>query len=325
MRRGLIAACVLGGLGLADAAQAQDAIKIVVPFAAGGPVDTAARLLAEGMQGPLGTNIVIENRGGGGGVIAADLVARAPADGKTLLMGSQGAHVISAVLQPHVRYDPAKSFEPIAMMGSVPTLLIVNRDLPAKTFQELVALAKSRKLSYGSAGAGTTMNIAGEQINAGAKIQIAHIPYRGVAPAIPDLIAGRLDLIPADPPVLLPLVQAGSVRPMVVFGTQRLASLPDIPTTVELGYADMIMENWYGLLGPAGLPADVAANLEKAALAAIASPKIQEHMRKGELTGTLNREQFRARIERDLAFWRPTLQKLGISVQGDTPAAAPAR
>ena len=193
-------------------------------------------------------------------------------------------------------------------MGSVPTLLVVNKDLPAKTCQDLVALAKTRKLSYGSAGAGTTMNIAGEQINAGAKIQIAHIPYRGVAPAIPDLIAGRLDLIPADPPVLLPLVQAGSVRPMVVFG-----------------YPDMIMENWYGLLAPAGLPADVAASLEKAALAAIASPKIQEHMRKGELTGTLNREQFRARIERDLAFWRPTLQKLGISVQGDAPAAAPQR
>ena len=133
MRRGAIALCLLVGLSLTGTAQAQDAIKIVVPFAAGGPVDTAARLLAEGMQGPLGTNIVIENRGGGGGVIAADLVARAPADGKTLLMGSQGAHVISAVLQPHVRYDPAKSFEPIAMLGSVPTLLIVNRDLPAKT------------------------------------------------------------------------------------------------------------------------------------------------------------------------------------------------
>jgi tripartite-type tricarboxylate transporter receptor subunit TctC len=325
MRRALIALCMLAGLSLAGAAQAQDAIKIVVPFAAGGPVDTAARLLAEGMQGPLGINIVIENRGGGGGVTAADLVARAPADGKTLLMGSQGAHVISAVLQPHVKYDPAKSFDPIAMMGSVPTLLVVNKDVPAKTFQELVALAKTRKLSYGSAGAGTTMNIAGEQINAGAKIQVAHIPYRGVAPAIPDLIAGRLDLIPADPPVLLPLVQAGSVRPMVVFGTQRLAALPDIPTTVELGYPDMVMENWYGLLAPTGLPADVAANLEKAALAAIGSPKIQEHMRKGELTGTLNSQQFRARIERDLAFWRPTLQKLGISVQGETPAAAPAR
>src|SRR5262245_13650511 len=196
MRRGLIALGVLAALSFAGAARAQDAIKIVVPFAAGGPVDAAARLLAEGMQGPLATNIVIENRGGGGGVIAADLVARAPADGKTLLMGSQGAHVISAVLQPHIKHDPVRSFEPIAMMGAAPTLLIVNRDLPARTFPELVALAQSRKLSYGSAGAGTTMNIAGELLNAGAKVQIAHIPYRGVAPAIPDLIAGRLDILP---------------------------------------------------------------------------------------------------------------------------------
>jgi tripartite-type tricarboxylate transporter receptor subunit TctC len=320
-----VALCASVILGLAGAAQAQEPIKIVVPFAAGGPVDTAARLLASEMQGPLGINIVVENRGGGGGTIATDLVARAPADGKTLLMGSQGAHVISAVLQPHIKYDPSKSFEPLAMIGAVPTLLIVNLDLPAKSFQDLIALAKTRKLTYGSAGPGTTMNIAGELINSGARVQIAHIPYRGAAPAIPDLIAGRLDLIPADPPVLLPLVQAGSVRPMVVFGTQRLAALPDIPTTVELGYPDMIMENWYGLLAPAGVPADTLASLEKAALAAIASPKIQEHMRKGELTGTLNGKQFRARIERDMAFWRPTLEKLGISVQGDTPAPAPAR
>jgi tripartite-type tricarboxylate transporter receptor subunit TctC len=325
MRRWLIAFCILVGLSPVGAARAQDAIKIVVPFAAGGPVDAAARLLAEGMQAPLGTNIVIDNRGGGGGVIAADLVARAPADGKTLLMGSQGAHVISAVLQPHIKHDPVRSFEPLAMMGAVPTLLIVNRDLPVKSLQELVALAKSRKLTYGSAGAGTTMNIAGELLNAGAKVQIAHIPYRGVAPAIPDLIAGRLDLIMADPPVLLPLVQAGTVRPLAVFGAHRLAALPDIPTTVELGYPDMIMENWYGLLAPAGTPVDVVATLERAALAAIDSPKVQEHMRKGELTGTLDRQQFRARIERDVAFWRPTLAALGISVQGDAPAAAPQR
>jgi tripartite-type tricarboxylate transporter receptor subunit TctC len=321
MRRGWVALCVLATLCLAGSARAQDSLRIVVPFAAGGPVDAAARLFAEGMQGALSTNIVIENRGGGGGVIAADLVARAPADGKTLLMGSQGAHVISAILQPHVKHDPVRSFDPVAMMGAVPTLLVVNRDLPAKTFQEVLALSKTRKLTYGSAGPGTTMNIAGELINSGAKVSIAHIPYRGVAPAIPDLIAGRLDLIPADPPVLLPLVQAGTVRPMAVFGTRRLAALPDIPTTVELGYPDMIMENWYGLLAPAGVPADVLASLEKAALATIATPKVQEHMRKGEITGTLDRREFRTRIERDMAFWRPTLEKLGISVTGDAPAA----
>ena len=192
------------------AAQAQDTVKIVVPFAAGGPVDAMARLLAQEMQGPLGISIVVENRAGGGGVIAADAVSRAPADGKTLLMGSQGAHVITAVLQPHVKYDPVKSFDAIAMVGASPTLLVANPQLPFKDFKDLVALAKSRNLSYASAGPGTTMHIAGELINTGAGIKIAHVPYRGVAPALPDLIAGRLDVVPADAPVLLPLVQANS-------------------------------------------------------------------------------------------------------------------
>ena len=273
----LLLAAALG----CSSAQAQDTIRLVVPFAAGGPVDAMARLLAQEMQGPLGATIVIENRGGAGGVTATDLVARAAPDGKTLLMGSQGSHVISGLLQSgHVKYDPAKSFDAIAMVGATPVLLVANPQLPFKDFKELVALAKSKNLSYGSAGAGSTMNIAGELINAGAGIRVTHVPYRGVGPALPDLIGGRLDLIPADPPVLLPLVQAKTIRPVIVMGPKRLAALPDIPTTVELGYTDMIMENWYGLLAPKGLPPDVAAKLEKAALTAIASPAIQELMKK---------------------------------------------
>ena len=132
-----------------------------------------------------------------------------------------------------------------------------------------------------------------------------------------------LDLIPADPPVLLPLVQAKTIRPVIVMGPKRLAALPDIPTTVELGYTDMIMENWYGLLAPKGLPPDVAAKLEKAALTAIASPAIQEHMKKGELTGTLNRAQFTARVASDVERWGPMIKTLGITDQGDAPAAQP--
>jgi tripartite-type tricarboxylate transporter receptor subunit TctC len=321
---GALLAVALGCNGAQNSAQAQETIKFVVPFAAGGPVDAMARLLAQEMQGPLGANIVVENRGGAGGVTATDLVSRAPADGKTLLVGSQGSHVISGVLQTHVKYDPAKSFDAIAMVGSVSMLLVANPQLPFKDFKELIALAKTKDLSYGSAGAGSTMNIAGELINASAKVKIAHVPYRGVGPALPDVIAGRLDLLPADPPVLLPQVQAKTVRPVAILGPKRLASLPDVPTTAELGYPDIAMDNWYGLLAPAGLPPDVAAKLEKAALAAIASPTIQAHMKKGELSGTLNRAQFTARVARDVAHWRPMIAKLGISAQGDSTAPAPA-
>jgi tripartite-type tricarboxylate transporter receptor subunit TctC len=317
--RVLAAALTASGLYISAPVRAADTIRIIVPFAAGGPVDAMARILAQEMQAPLDANIVVENRGGGGGVIGTEIVARAPPDGKTLLVGSQGSHVVSGLLQPHVSYDPAKSFEPIGMAGSVPLLLIANPGLPVTNFKELVALAKTRKLSYASAGAGSVMNIAGELMNLGAGISTTHIPYSGVAPALNDLIAGHVDLIPADPPVLLPHVQNKSVRALALFGTKRLASLPDIPTTVELGYSDMIIENWYGVIAPAGIPEDVADRLEKAFLIAVNTPLVQQHMKIGELTGTLNRREFKARVEHDVAYWRPTLKKLGISVQGNAP------
>jgi tripartite-type tricarboxylate transporter receptor subunit TctC len=327
MRRWSIAvraAAVLAILGCVAAARAEETIRVVVPFAAGGPVDAMARLLANEMQRPLGATIIVDDRGGAGGVIGTELVARAPADGRTLLVGSQGSHVISALLRDDLKYDPVKSFAPIAMVGHVPMLLVVSPDSPAADFKTLLALARTQKLTYGSAGPGTVMNIAGELIKSGAHVRITHVPYRGVALALPDLIAGRLDLLPADPPVLLPLVAAKKLRPIAVFGTERLAALPDVPTTVELGYPDMVMENWYGLLAPSGITPDLAARLEAAALTAIKSPKIQQHMRDGELRDTLDAAGFRARIARDIAFWGPMIKQLGISTSGSSEAAPPA-
>jgi tripartite-type tricarboxylate transporter receptor subunit TctC len=307
-------------LGFAAAARAQETIRVVVPFAAGGPVDAMARLLANEMQQPLGATIIVDDRSGAGGVIGTEAVARAAADGRTLLVGSQGSHVISALLRDDLKYDPVKSFAPIAMVGHVPMLLVVSPDSPVADFKALLALAKSKKLTYGSAGPGTVMNIAGELINSGAHVSITHVPYRGVALALPDLMAGRLDLLPADPPVLLPLVAAKKLRPIAIFGTERLAALPDVPTTVELGYPDMIMENWYGLLAPAGIAPQMAARLEAAALTAIRSPKIQQHMRDGELRDTLDAAGFKARIAHDVAFWGPMIKKLGISTTGGEAA-----
>jgi len=313
MRR-LTIALLVAVLGLAAPARADETIRIVVPFAAGGPVDAMARLLANEMQQPLGANVIVDDRAGAGGVIGTELVSRAAPDGKTLLVGSQGSHVISALLRQDLKYDPVTSFAPIAMVGRVPMLLVVSPDFSAADFKALVALAHTRRLTYGSAGPGSTMNIAGELVNAGAHLSITHVPYRGIALALPDLMAGRLDLLPGDPPVLLPLVAAKKIRPLVVFGPERLAALPDVPTTVELGYPDMIMENWYGLLAPAGIAPDKAAKLEAAALAAIQAPRIQQAMRDGELRDTLEAKGFKARIEHDVAFWRPMIKQLGISL-----------
>ncbi len=312
MRRLTIALLLV--LGFTGAASADETIRIVVPFAAGGPVDAMARLLANEMQAPLGANVIVDDRAGAGGVIGTELVSRAPPDGRTLLVGSQGSHVISALLRQDLKYDPVKSFAPIAMVGRVPMLLVVSPDFPAADFKAMVALAQTRKLTYGSAGPGSTMNIAGELVNAGAHLSITHVPYRGIAVALPDLMAGRLDLLPGDPPVLLPLVAAKKIRPLVVFGSERLAALPDVPTTVELGYPEMIMENWYGLLAPAGIAPEVAAKLEAAAVTAIKSPRLQQAMKDGELRGALDAKGFKARIAHDVAFWRPMIKQLGISM-----------
>ena len=296
----------------APPARAQETVRFVVPFAAGGPVDTMARLLANSMQGPLGSTIIVDDRGGAGGVIATELVSRAPADGRTLLFGSQGSHVVAAALRTDLKYDPVKSFAPIVMIGHVPMVVVVTPESPVKDLKGLIELAKTRKLNYGSAGPGSTMNLALELVNYGAHVSITHIPYRGFSVALPDLLANRLDTLAADPPVVLPLIAAKKVRALAVLGTERLASLPDVPTAVELGYPDMVMENWYGVLAPAGIAPDLAKKLETAALTAIKAPRMQQAMKEGETTGTLDAAGFKARIEHDVAFWGPMIKKLGI-------------
>jgi tripartite-type tricarboxylate transporter receptor subunit TctC len=301
-------------LSLSGVAAAADTIKVVVPFAAGGPVDTLARLVASDMQTRLNTEMVIENRGGAGGVLATEQVARASADGKTLLFASSGSHVISAALRTgQLSYDPVKSFAPIAFVGAVPMLVIVSPDYPAKTLAELIAKAKTDKLSYASAGAGSTMHIIGELINAEAGIKTTHVSYKGVAPALNDLLGGHIQLLSADLPVLEPLVKSGKVRALALFATERTPLLPDLPTSAELGYPRMLMNNWYGMLAPAGLPANVQAMLEKAMLEAMKSPIVSQRLAAGGVVGGTDGKGFAERLARDAAYWGSELKKLGIS------------
>jgi tripartite-type tricarboxylate transporter receptor subunit TctC len=308
---GATLALLLGAM----AAQA-DTIKVVVPFAAGGPVDTLARLIASDMQTRLATEMVIENKGGAGGVLATEFVARSPADGKTLLFASSGSHVISAALREgKLSYDPVKSFAPVAFVGAVPMLVIVSPDYPAKTLAELIAKAKTDKLSYASAGAGSTMHIIGELINSEAKIKTTHVPYKGVAPALNDLLGGHIQLLSADLPVLEPLVKSGKVRALALFAAERSPLLPDVPTSAELGFPRMLMNNWYGMLAPAGTPAAVQASLEKAMLEAMKSPKVSQRLAAGGVGGATDGKVFRERLEREMAFWGPELKKLGIAAE----------
>jgi tripartite-type tricarboxylate transporter receptor subunit TctC len=306
-------ALVLAVLFLGGASHAET-VKIVVPFAAGGPVDQLARILAQSLHAPLDADVIVENRGGAGGALGSEVVARASPDGRTMLLASLGSQVISPTLKPPPGYDAVKSFAPIVLVGSVPSLLVVGPKPQVSSLAELIAKAKQgQAMSYASAGPGTTMNIAGEMLNAAAGLKITHIPYRGAGPAINDLLGGHVDMLNADFPVLLPLVQNGSVHALALYGSERSPLLPNVPTTAELGFPDMIMENWYGIFLPAGAAPDVQAKLERALLDAIATPAVQERLAANGVRGTLDRAAFKPKLEKDFVYWQAAIKRLGIT------------
>jgi len=296
-------------------AHAADQIKLVVPFAAGGPVDLIARTIAGGLPARLNAEVIIENRGGAGGVIATELVAKAVPDGHTPLQASLGSHVLSAALRPQLNYDPIKSFTPIVLVGVVPSLLVVSAKSKIGSLADLLVDAKRKTLSYGSAGPGTTMNIAAELFNSITGVKTTHVPYRGAGPALNDLLGGHLDIIIADTPVLLPLVSTNAVRRLALFATERSPLIPEVATTRELGFPEVVMENWYGVLAPAGLAPAMRVTLEKAILDVLATLDVKERLAAGGLHGARDSEGFKARLASDVAYWAPEVKKLGISAE----------
>lgn len=298
---------------LATSPAAAETVKIVVPFAAGGPVDQLARILANGLGPKLNANVIVDDRGGAGGAIGCEVVARATPDGNTVLLASLGSFVLSPILKPPTAYDPVKSFEPVMRVGAVPSLLVANNELGIVSLPQLINKAKVQKLTYGSAGPGTTMNIALEMLNAAAGVKITHVPYRGAAPAINDLLGGHVDVLNADLPVLLPLVQAGKVKALALFADQRSLLMPDLPTTAELGLPSVIMENWYGVLLPAGTPTAVRDKLEQALFDVIATPEIKQRLASNGMHDKLGHEAFAAQLAKEFATWPDTIKKLGIT------------
>jgi tripartite-type tricarboxylate transporter receptor subunit TctC len=299
-------------LPLAAPASAET-VKFVVPFAAGGPVDTMARLVTSELGPKLGVDVIVDDRGGAGGAIAGEFVAHATPDGTTVLFGSFGSTVLGPILKPPASYDPVKSFEPVMRIGATPSLLVVNNELGVTTMSELIAKAKQQKLTYGSAGAGTTMNIAVEMLNNAAGVKITHVPYRGAAPAITDLLGDHVDMLNADLPVLMPLVKAGKMKAIALFAPERSPLMPDLVTTKEVGLPGVVMENWYGVFVPAATPAPVREKLEKALLAVTAIPKIRQRLDDNGLHDTLDHAAFTALLKEEFADWPATIRKLGIT------------
>jgi tripartite-type tricarboxylate transporter receptor subunit TctC len=316
-------ACAGAAGGAVRTARAQAAfpdqpVRLVVPFAPGGPADTIARLLGRAMSARLGQPVVVDSRSGAGGVVGVESVARARPDGHTLVLGSTGALVVLPHLMPRMPYDPARDLAPVSLVVEVPQLLVVGRSLRVTTLRALLDEAKRRpgQLTYGSAGNGSTPHLAAELLRLRAGIDLTHVPYRGAAPAVTDLLAGQIDMMLADLPVLLPHVRGGAVTALGVAARERSPALPDVPTLAEAGLAGAESETWYGLLAPAGTPPERIATLQRAAAAALEDPETRRALveQGGRPVGSTP-EEFAAFLRRETAKWGEVVRAANIRLE----------
>jgi len=292
-------------------------IRLVVPFPPGGPNDIIGRVLGQKMQELMGQLIIIDNRPGAGGVLGTDNVAKSEPDGYAIAVTSAGALAISTALQEKVLYDPLKDLTAVTLVAKVPELLVASTTLPAANVKELVALAKARPgaINYGSTGPGSMPHLAGELLRTSAQIDIVHVPYRGAAPAVNDLVGHQVQMMFLDVPILLPQIQAGAIRPLAVGGRLRVPSLPDLPTMIELGYPQIEADNWYGMVAPARTPRAIVAKLNAAAVAALKSPEVQEKLAsQGAILIGDTPEQFAAYIGSEIVKWTKVVRAAGIKV-----------
>jgi tripartite-type tricarboxylate transporter receptor subunit TctC len=241
------------------------ALKLVVPFPAGGPTDIVARPFAQQLSIALKQSVVVDNRGGAGGSIGADVVAKSPADGYTLLMGTVGTNAINGALYRHLSYDPVKDFTPIALVASSPVALVVNAQSDIKSVADFIAKAKANpgKIPFGSAGNGTPGHLTGEMFSSAAGVKLQHIPYKGSAPAVTDLLGNQISVMFDPLQSVIPHVRSGKLRALAISGTERSAALPDVPTFAEAGVKGLESRAWWAVFAPANLPGAIAAKLRE--------------------------------------------------------------
>ena len=303
---------------LPAAASAQDfptkPIRLIVPFPAGGPNDIIARVVGQRISELIKQPVLIDNRGGQGGVLGTDAVAKAAPDGYTIGIVSASSLVINPTLE-RVPYDVAKDFAPVTLVTTVPEMLVVAGNVPAKNMSELVALAKAQpgKLNFASAGVGGLPHLAGELLKLTAGIDIVHVPYRGAAPAINDLLGQQVQMAFLDLPVLLPHIASGMLRPIALGAPQRAPTSPDVPTTAEVGMPDLLIENWYGMIAPAGTPEKIVAALNRVTNEAMNDPQVKQKLADQGLTvaGDTS-EHFRGYISAETKKWAKVIKDAGI-------------
>ncbi len=263
----------------------KQAIRIVVTFTPGGAPDILARVLAEDWQQNLGVPVLVENRPGYGGNIGADLVAKSDPDGYTLLIGTVGIHAINGALYEKISYDPVKDFTPISFLASTPNVLIVNKKLGANNLHELIELAKAKpdQLTFGSSGAGTSLHMSGELFKQMAGVQIRHIPYKGRAQSLPDLLSGRISMLFDNLSSSLALIKAGEVRALGVTTLKRSHAAPEIPALAEQGLAGFEAVSWFSLMAPANLPPDIQKRLNQMVRQTLSNPNVKSKLLAGGL------------------------------------------
>ena len=292
-------------------------IKIIAPVQPGGGVDLVARLIADRLGKVLGQSIIVENMSGGGGIVGSQAAARAAPDGYTLMLGYVGTHGTNPALRK-LPYDAIKDFTPIAMVGGTPNILVVNPTVPANTLKEFIAYAKANpnSVSYGSAGQGTLTHLAMEQLKEETGINVAHAPYRGIGPALTDLLGAQTQAVFPGLAAALPHIKAGKLRPLAITGAQRHPLMPNVPTLAELGFTGFDGVQWYGIVGPAKMPPALVKRLNTEINKLIAAPELKEKL-SGEALEPMpmSPEQFGEYMKNDIAKWEKLVKARKIEIK----------
>jgi tripartite-type tricarboxylate transporter receptor subunit TctC len=293
-------------------------VRLIVPYAAGGPTDLFARLLADFLSRDLKQSVIVENKGGAQGAIGAETVARSEPDGYTLFATSGSVLLLNPLLYKKLSYDPAKDFRMLALVTAVPVIMCVNPSVPARTVAEFVAYAKQNpgKVNFGSSGTGSFTHLAGEMFKQMAGIDMSHVPYRGAAPALQDVMSGNLQLMFESVSLSLPQVRAGKLRALGISSTQRIPDLPDVPTIAESGYPDYLVSVWNGVAGPAAMPDDVVRVLTESLNRALSDEGLRASMEKAgySVFRPLSAAGIAEFVEADRARWSGVIKAQNITL-----------
>ena len=292
-------------------------LRIVVPFSAGGPTDITARLVGPRMSELLGQPVIIDNRAGATGIIGAEMVAKAPADGYTLLFGTASVVAINMVTHSKLPFDTLRDFLPLTPVMTTTTILVVHPSLPAKSLKEFVALAKAKpgQLTMASAGTGGTLHLPIEMLMRSANVKLNHVPYKGAAPAVVDVVGGQVSGMFVDLPVISPYIKAGRVKPLAVASAKRSVYFPDVPTTKEAGYSNVELQNYYALFLPIRTPRDVVAKLHDAVVKTVNTPAVRDKLiETGADPLTMTPEEFTRFVRADIEMWGKVVKAAGVKL-----------